>query len=230
MDPRYSRRYNNSLLVLDPFSLDYTTAAQTKIKFATKQRYNTYIAGSLKYLFGLDISENELSGEIPEELGNLLELHALNLSHNYLSGAIPESFSRTENMESLDLSFNRLQGQIPSKLTAMSSLAVFNVSYNNLSGIIPGGRQFNTFDESSYIGNPLLCGQPISRSCNNILLEEPEDDEAASFMVSFRTSFAICYVTIVLGIVVSLSFDSPWSRTCFCVVDAFIHKMKNLSS
>lgn len=230
--PRNSRRYYNSLLVLDHFSMEYITAIQTKIKFAAKQRYDTYMGGSLKYMFGLDLSENELSGKIPEELGDLLELHALNLSRNYLSGVIPESFSRSENMESLDLSFNSLQEQIPSKLTEMSSLAVFNVSYKNLSGVIPRGRQFNTFDESSYIGNPLLCGQPTSRSCNNNISKEPEDeeedDEAAVFMVSFRRSFIVGYVTIMLGILASLSFDSPWNRAWFSVVDAFIHKMKTL--
>ncbi|CAH8360851.1 unnamed protein product [Eruca vesicaria subsp. sativa] len=227
-DSNYPRRYYNSVLVLDSFSLEYTTATQTKIKFAAKQRYDTYMGGSLKYLFGLDLSENELTGDIPEELGDLLELHALNLSRNGLSGALPETFSRLENMESLDLSFNSLQGEIPSQLTEMRSLAVFNVSYNDLSGVIPQGKQFNTFDESSYIGNPHLCGKPTVRSCSSINVSEADDD--AVFMESFRMSFIVGYVTIVLVILASLSCDSPWRRAWFSVVDAFNRMMRSLSS
>ncbi|WZZ67444.1 hypothetical protein YC2023_078814 [Brassica napus] len=232
--PKNSRRYYNSLLVLDPFTMEYTTAVQTKINFSAKHRYDTYMGGNLRYMFGLDLSENELSGEIPEELGDLLELHALNLSRNSLSGALPESFSRLDNMESLDLSFNSLQVRIPSQQTEMRSLVVFNVSYNNLSGVIPQGRQFNTFDESSYIGNPHLCGKPTGRSCSNNVSEEPEDgvedDEDVVFMESFRMSFVVGYVIIVLVILASVSCDSPWRRDWFSVVDAFNRMMKSLSS
>ncbi|KAH0875856.1 LOW QUALITY PROTEIN: hypothetical protein HID58_073218, partial [Brassica napus] len=49
---------------------------------------------------------NELSGDIPEDLGGLLELEALNLSYNKLSGLIPKIFSGLKNMEIFDLSFN----------------------------------------------------------------------------------------------------------------------------
>ncbi|KFK44014.1 hypothetical protein AALP_AA1G203600 [Arabis alpina] len=193
------------------------------------------MGGTLRYMFGLDLADNELSGEIPAELGDLVELRALNLSHNHLSGVIPESFSNMKDLESLDLSFNILHGQIPSQFTKLSSLAVFNVSFNNLSGIIPWNGQFSTFDESSYIANPLLCGQPSNRSCNIYTLEEApanvgEDEQDVIDIVSFYWSIFVAYVTILLGILASLSFDTAWSRTWFCVVDAFIHKAKCLTS
>ncbi|CAH8381344.1 unnamed protein product [Eruca vesicaria subsp. sativa] len=148
--------YYRSKLMLDPFTVDYMADSEIRIQFATKRRYDFYMSETLGYMFGLDLSENELSGEIPEELGDLVQIRALNLSHNLLSGVIPESFSNMKDLESLDLSFNILHGQIPSQLTKLSSLAVFNVSYNNLSGIIPLKGQFSTFDETSYFGNPLL--------------------------------------------------------------------------
>ena len=188
------------------------------------------MGGNLELFFGMDLSENELSGEIPFGLGNLHKLHALNLSHNKLSGVIPKSFSGLRNVESLDLSFNRLQGRIPSQLAELSSLAVFNVSFNNLSGSIPQGRQFNTFDSQSFIDNPFLCGLPTNIICN--FFQEPgnevEDDEGLIDMISFYWSFTAAYVTILLGILSSLTFDSPWSRFWFYTVDVSIHKVRNL--
>ncbi|KAF8097591.1 hypothetical protein N665_0285s0022 [Sinapis alba] len=225
--------YFKSLLMLDPFSMDYKASTQTKIEFATKYRYDSYMGRNLKLLYGLDLSENELSGEIPAEFGELMELRAFNLSHNNLSGAIPESFSGMKNVESLDISFNRLQGQIPPQLAQLSTLSVFKVSYNNLSGAIPQGRQFNTFDTQSFVGNNLLCGQPTSRSCNSGTFQEPDsgredEDESAIDMETFYWSFAAAYVTILVVIFASLCFDSPWSRFWFHMIDAFINKVTNL--
>ncbi|CAG7893523.1 unnamed protein product [Brassica rapa] len=230
-----SSRYFKSLLMLDPFSMDYKASTQTKIEFATKYRYDSYMGKNLKLLYGLDLSENELSGEIPAEFGKLMELRAFNLSHNNLSGAIPESFSGMKNVESLDISFNRLQGRIPQELTQLSTLSVFKVSYNNLSGAIPQGRQFNTFDTQSFVGNNLLCGQPTSRSCNSGTFQEPDsgvedDDESAIDMESFYLSFAAAYVTILVGLFASLSFDSFWRRFWFDMVDAFIQKLHGYKS
>ncbi|CAH8361696.1 unnamed protein product [Eruca vesicaria subsp. sativa] len=226
------RIYFESLILVEPFILIYKTITRIKIEFATKHRYDTYLGENLKLLFGMDLSKNELSGDIPTDLGGLLEIQSLNLSHNSLSGLIPKSFSGLKNVESLDLSFNRLQDRIPSQLTELCNLAVFNVSFNNLSGVIPQGKQFNTFDAKSYLGNPLLCGQSINTSCDNSHYQEPEngikDDESKIDMVSFYWSVAAAYVTILLGIFTSLSFDSPWRRFWFSIVDAFIHKAKNL--
>jgi len=42
-------------------------------------------------LESLDLSCNQLSGEIPEELTNLTFLGSLNLSNNHLVGQIPQS-------------------------------------------------------------------------------------------------------------------------------------------
>ncbi|CDY42435.1 BnaC02g22730D [Brassica napus] len=231
-------RYFSSLLGLDPFNAGFLArSTRTKIEFAIKHRYDSFIGENLQLLFGMDISKNELSGEIPADLGALMELQALNLSHNKLSGLIPKSLSGLKNVESLDLSSNRLQGQIPSQLSELSSLAVFNVSFNNLSGAIPQGRQFNTFDSQSFTGNPFLCGQPTNTSCGGNSIHPPdnvvEDEEGTIDMESFYWSFAAAYVTILVGLFASLiraslPFDSPWSRFWFYKVEVSIHKVRNL--
>ena len=45
--------------------------------------------GNYEELIGLDISENQLSGETPSELGDLDNLTSLNLAENRPSGKIP---------------------------------------------------------------------------------------------------------------------------------------------
>ncbi|WZZ67450.1 hypothetical protein YC2023_078820 [Brassica napus] len=87
--------YFKSLIVLSPFILISEPTILIKIQFATKHRYDSYMGGNLQLLFGMDLAENELSGEIPVELVGLLEIQGLNLSHNNLTGMIPESFSVT---------------------------------------------------------------------------------------------------------------------------------------
>ncbi|XP_058076490.1 receptor-like protein EIX2 [Magnolia sinica] len=56
----------------------------------------------------MDLSSNNLSGEIPEQLTNLLGLHVLNLSGNHLIGKIPDKIGKLALLESLDFSRNQL--------------------------------------------------------------------------------------------------------------------------
>ncbi|KAJ0016892.1 hypothetical protein Pint_11466 [Pistacia integerrima] len=90
----------------------------------------------------------------------------VNLSHNCLYGEIPKSI-RNVCLESLDLSFNNLSGEILAEVTLLDYLSMFNLSYNNLSGKIPSGQHFETqnINGSAYIGNELLCGDPLGISC-----------------------------------------------------------------
>ncbi|GLJ42042.1 hypothetical protein SUGI_0870520 [Cryptomeria japonica] len=77
----------------------------------------------------IDLSNNNLSGSIPPEMGSLQGLIALNLSRNHLSGRIPKTLGRMDQLESLDLSLNRLNGNIPLELQLLSYLQFLNLSY-----------------------------------------------------------------------------------------------------
>nr|DAD39897.1 TPA_asm: hypothetical protein HUJ06_014220 [Nelumbo nucifera] len=124
---------------------------EVKIIFFTKGNMHTYEGDPLRYMTGIDLSNNQLTGQIPIEIGDLRELHSLNLSNNFLSGHIPESFQNLEQLESLDLSHNKLEGRIPHQITKLNFLKTFSVAFNNLSGRIPYEDHLITFDNSSYI-------------------------------------------------------------------------------
>ena len=93
--------------------------------------------GNLAHLESLDLSHNKLSGEIPAELGNLAHLESLDLSDNQLSGEIPPELGNLSNLKSLDLSDNQLSGEIPAELGNLSNLKSLDLGDNQLSGEIP---------------------------------------------------------------------------------------------
>eukprot|EP00249_Psilotum_nudum_P032527 c4816_g1_i1 orf=380-2872(-) len=94
----------------------------------------------------LELSNNKLSGTIPDEIGKIQTLQVLDLSNNQISGIIPNALDSLSRLHDLDLSGNQLNGSIPDALP--QSLEKLNVSNNNLSGVIPSN--LNRFPLSSF--------------------------------------------------------------------------------
>lgn len=87
----------------------------------------------------LDLRDNNLTGSIPEEIGELGELRALSLNDNQLTGGVPQELLNLTRLSRLDVSNNQLTGSIPGFLTTMQSLSSINLSENQLTGSIPTG-------------------------------------------------------------------------------------------
>ncbi|RWR93261.1 phytosulfokine receptor 1-like protein [Cinnamomum micranthum f. kanehirae] len=122
----------------------------------------------------MDLSRNNLSGEIPQELTSLRGLYNLNLSRNHLEGKIPTKIGNLQQLESLNLSQNHLFGTIPSSISALTFLSSLNLSNNNLPGIIPSGNQLQTLTDSSiYTGNYDLCGPSLPKQCSPEVVPQP---------------------------------------------------------
>ncbi len=85
----------------------------------------------------LSLGGNQLSGEIPAELGNLQSLQGLNLESNHLSGRIPAELGNLTNLQLLLLGGNQLSGEMPAELGKLQSLRGLNLEGNQLSGEIP---------------------------------------------------------------------------------------------
>ncbi|XP_073144837.1 receptor-like protein EIX2 [Henckelia pumila] len=161
---QYRSPYNDSLSVVWSGATLYDT-----IQIIWKGKEIVYIR-NLELLKAIDLSSNKFTGEIPLEMTSLVRLFALNISRNNLVGSIPPNIFQLELLNSLDLSQNNLSGHIPDTLSRLSHLGVLNLSFNNLSGRIPWDTHMQTFNSFSYLGNPELCGTPLSKSC-------PEDHE-----------------------------------------------------
>ena len=93
--------------------------------------------GNLAIMEELYLQENQLSGEIPPELGNLANLYALAVAGNQLSGEIPPELSNLGNLTWLALWGNQLSGKIPPELSNLARLDALLLSRNQLSGEIP---------------------------------------------------------------------------------------------
>ncbi|CAD5193660.1 unnamed protein product [Musa acuminata subsp. malaccensis] len=180
----------------------------------------------------IDLSNNNLSGNIPEKLGNLHGLRSLNLSGNYLTGQIPRSIDEMKQLEVLDLSRNNLSGVIPSGLASLNFLNQLNLSYNNLSGRIPTGYQLQTFtDPSIYAGNPNLCGPPLPKNCTmNIKKADEEEQNDDSFESRIKTIWL--YTSITLGFIIgfwaicgSLLLLQTWRIAYFHAIDNMFDKL-----
>ena len=85
----------------------------------------------------LNLEENNLTGRIPVELGNLSDLTTLMLAWNQLSGSAPSELGNLTNLTTLTLSYNQLTGSIPPELGNLSNLTLLHFSDNKLSGPIP---------------------------------------------------------------------------------------------
>ena len=115
--------------------------------------------GVLSRLAQLDFHGNRLSGPIPPELGHLSNLEALQLHNNELSGPIPPELGRLSYLRKLNLHTNRLSGTIPTELGQLANLEALHLHNNRLSGAIPVELGSIGGLDSLWLSNNLLNGE-----------------------------------------------------------------------
>ena len=93
--------------------------------------------GNLVNLQELHIASSQVTGAIPPELGNLVNLRKLELSGNQLCGAIPPELGDLVNLQELSLGNNQLYGEIPPELANLVNLQWLTLVGNQLTGEIP---------------------------------------------------------------------------------------------
>jgi len=106
---------------------------------------------------GMDLSHNNLKGEIPEEISQLDQIVLLNLSNNLLTGGIPTTFTHLLSIQYINLSRNGLSGSVPVFLGHLTMLEELDLSYNNFEGGIPASGIFLNSSVVHLYGNKRLC-------------------------------------------------------------------------
>jgi len=105
----------------------------------------------------LDMRSNDLSGNIPPQLGNM-NLQFLSFSDNELTGTIPVELADNSQLRSLLLDYNQLSGAIPKELGSLSNIFYLKLDHNQLSGSIPVELSQPTTLYFLYLNNNQLTG------------------------------------------------------------------------
>ncbi|KAH0768469.1 hypothetical protein KY285_004340 [Solanum tuberosum] len=211
--------------VEDDLELNYSFYVGALIESAmVTTKGNMYQYDTILALFtSLDMSSNNLSGDIPISVTRLAGLRSFNLSKNNLIGKIPNDIGDMKVLESVDLSENQLYGQIPQSFSSLSTLSYLNLSDNNLSGMIPLSTQLQSFDPTSFQGNK-LCGVPLLVNCSSdhenipnheYEVDESDKDEVDWFYISMAIGFALSF----WGVCGSLLFKRSWRHAYFRFLD-----------
>ncbi|GKV17511.1 hypothetical protein SLEP1_g28009 [Rubroshorea leprosula] len=121
----------------------------------------------------LDLSNNSFSGEISHflcyRMNEPKSLRNLRLSDNHLSGEIPDCWMNWPSLLSIDLKNNYLTGNLPGSIGSLTLLQSLHLRRNNLSGVLPDSMQNCTallaldLSGNSFTGNiPSWIGETLS--------------------------------------------------------------------
>lgn len=93
--------------------------------------------GVQNVITSIDLSSNNLHGNIPADLALLTFLDYLRLSFNSLSGSLPSWEGSWRSLETFLAADNQLTATLPESIGQWTSLKFFSVSRNSLTGTIP---------------------------------------------------------------------------------------------
>ena len=84
-------------------------------------------------VIGLDLSDNDLSGDLPDDICTLNKLRFLNLFKNFITGSLPDCLTDLKELEEVDLGDNDISGDIPDGLCDLPAIKRFKFGGNRFS-------------------------------------------------------------------------------------------------
>jgi len=85
----------------------------------------------------LQLFDNQLSGTLPSELGDLTTLTWMKIYDNSLSGTLPSALGQLTALTILAIGESQVSGSLPSQLGGLTALTYLDLRDNSLSGCLP---------------------------------------------------------------------------------------------
>ncbi|MCF8357116.1 MAG: T9SS type A sorting domain-containing protein [Prolixibacteraceae bacterium] len=99
--------------------------------------YGVILSDNNERVYILDLQNNNLTGNLPDSVGNLTGLGELNLSNNQLTGELPDTIGYLTSLSELYLNNNRFSGTLPESITLLNNLRKLYIENNTFSGNLP---------------------------------------------------------------------------------------------
>ncbi len=110
----------------------------------------------------LDLSDNNLTGTLPQEIGEFVDVKDMNLSENGLSDTIPATIGDLEHLGSLNLSNNGFAGPVPRSIGSLDSLRRLDLSGNEMSGALPSSFvQLGALEQLRWDGSGICAPEAV---------------------------------------------------------------------
>ncbi|KAG5616566.1 hypothetical protein H5410_016390, partial [Solanum commersonii] len=167
-----------------------------------------YSSSSSTRIIGLDLSSNELSGDIPSSLSNLTALQYLDLSDNDLTGPIPSSLAGFAFLRFLNLTGNKFWGSTPLGLAEKANNETLLLS---MDGFVP-----------------LIKNHCQSAQCTKKKLSIPVVASVAVLLMLLIVVITICYFTKCKGDKRVDSFDSRSQRFSYTKIVSMTNNFEKI--
>jgi len=128
----------------------------------------------LKKIEVLDLSSNVIDGEVESDWLTEISLHAVvvDLSFNNLSGNLPNAFMKFETLMSLNLSGNSFSGVLPTSFSFMKALKILKMYHNELIGELPDVFSTCTYLIEVNLSQNKFTGDPLRVFARNFHLQK----------------------------------------------------------
>ena len=145
---------------------------------------------------GVSLGDNNLTGSIPRELGELDDLATLDVSRNTLTGPVPAHLGALQQLRDLLLNGNALEGLLPGDLGYMAGLRYLHIGSNNFTGPVPASFADLELDTLYAVGS----GVCVPPSMNEWFAGIGQTDDAAR---------CVAHILIEVVDLPSLTFYAP---------------------
>jgi len=104
---------------------------------------------SYRQIFSLWLDDNNVTGTLPDHLGEWSDLASLSITNTTLSGSLPDSMGTLQDLQRVWLYNNQLTGLVPQSLANLNKLEIMQLHDNLLRGELPP-RVCTTIQASRY--------------------------------------------------------------------------------